>query len=112
MLFVINLCVRGQIQPNFPDAVQSIVKSGFSETANIVFERYGEANSSNPVIIPAEGIGNEDYGIHISGADYVTFDGIDIQQVLMQIETTIMFHGLSLGIGLPINRIMALPIIV
>jgi CSLREA domain-containing protein len=42
----------------------------------IIFQKSGAG--ANPIIKPTGGIGNADFGVCISGGDYITFDGIDI----------------------------------
>ena len=61
-----------------PDIVPAITQSGLSPFKKIVFEKTGDA--ANPLIIPAAGLGYVDYGISISGGDYIVFNGIDIRQ--------------------------------
>jgi len=43
----------------------------------ITFQKSG--GGANPILQPTGGVREEDYGIHINGGDYYTFDGIDVQ---------------------------------
>ncbi len=64
--------VAGQ---TFTENTPAITNSG-SATATVVFQKSGVGN--NPVIYPIGSGGSTDFGISIKGADYITFNGIDI----------------------------------
>ncbi len=61
-----------------PVIVPKLKQSGLGKEKNIVFEK--DKEGINPVIIPAAGIGDGDYGIALLASDFVIFDGIDIKQ--------------------------------
>jgi hypothetical protein len=60
---------------SFNETPPAIAVGGTAISA-IVFQKAGAGN--NPVITPAGTAGTNDGGIVISGGDYITFDGIDI----------------------------------
>ncbi len=63
----------------FTEDVPVIVATIGSSAANpVVFQRSGAG--ANPVIKPTGGAGTADFGFGITGADYVTVDGIDITE--------------------------------
>ncbi|MCF6366823.1 MAG: T9SS type A sorting domain-containing protein [Bacteroidales bacterium] len=64
--------LSGQV---FIEDVPSLEISG-TATNTITFQKSGI--SANPVLKPTGTTADEDFGIHINGGDYYTFDGIDI----------------------------------
>jgi hypothetical protein len=60
----------------FTETVPLITRGGTSSSP-IIFRKSG--SGSNPVIIPNLGTGTRDFVIGIEGADYITFDGINVQ---------------------------------
>ncbi|MFN4083926.1 MAG: GEVED domain-containing protein [Bacteroidia bacterium] len=52
-----------------------VLASG-NENNRIIFRRFG--SGPNPIVSPTGTTATTDYGIGIGGADYVTFDGIDV----------------------------------
>ncbi len=63
----------------FTEDVPAIASNIGSSAANpVVFQKSGAG--ANPVIKPTGGTGTTDFGFGITGADYVTVDGIDITE--------------------------------
>ncbi|MFY7885213.1 MAG: beta strand repeat-containing protein, partial [Dolichospermum sp.] len=58
----------------FNENLPALTATGTSSNT-ITFQKSGDGN--NPKIVPT-GIGTTDFGICISGGDYITFDGIDV----------------------------------
>jgi hypothetical protein len=68
-------------------AANLVLEPMFTSASNpIVFQKSG--SGANPLITAVEGIGSLDGIIKISGADYVTFDGIDVRDSSGNITTT------------------------
>jgi hypothetical protein len=60
---------------SFPENPPAINATGTSDNS-ITFQKYSAGN--NPVILPIGSSADNDFGIHINGGDWLTFDGIDI----------------------------------
>ncbi|PKP19335.1 MAG: hypothetical protein CVU05_11670 [Bacteroidetes bacterium HGW-Bacteroidetes-21] len=69
----------------FTEMVPAITTSGTSANT-ITFQRFGSL--ANPKIMAGVGVGSVDAGITINGADYINFDGIDIQENAANTTTT------------------------
>ena len=70
--------------------IPAITQTGTSSNA-ITFQRSG--SGSNPLIHPANGTGSTDFVIGISGADYISFDGIDVQNGSISSTNTKIEYG-------------------
>lgn len=60
----------------FTELPPAIIATGTAANT-ITFQKSG--TGSNPIILATNGVGTADAGIVIAGGDYITFDGIDIQ---------------------------------
>jgi hypothetical protein len=60
------------------DGLINIITNPSNVSNPVIFQKYG--SGLNPKIISATGLGFYDFIICIAGSDYVTFDGIDLQE--------------------------------
>lgn len=70
-------------------AVSLILSTPGSASSPIIFQRVGaDVPLPNPVIVAGTGVGSMDAIIFLNGADFITFDGIDLQENPANTTTT------------------------